>query len=360
MKPMTMLLAACLFIGVSTAKADDLADQVKANPNDAELLNKFFGEEFGAIAGLSSSDPDAAEKKLDALVELIDGLEITDEEAKQLVPRAKSAINSYRSRIELGRTTLDQIVAKLKENANDVQAWSQFQSKVSVGVGANARSNPDQAEADLSKAREILAALSEEIEDEQAKSMVERIEQSFGRFDSNIEAGRKLLALVGKDAAPLENITSFVNGPALDETDLKGKVVFLDFWAVWCGPCIATFPHLREWNEKYADKGLVMVGLTRYYNYAWSDEAGRATRSQDEVTPEQENKMLEQFAEEHDLHHVFAVQGEESSLSEYYGVTGIPHAVLIDREGKIRMIRVGSGAQNAEDLGAMIEELINE
>ena len=68
-------------------------------------------------------------------------------------------------------------------------------------------------------------------------------------------------------------VKNWVNGTQLTDADRKGKVVLLDFWAVWCGPCIATFPHLREWNEKYADKGLVVIGLThKDYGFVW-DEA---------------------------------------------------------------------------------------
>ena len=97
------------------------------------------------------------------------------------------------------------------------------------------------------------------------------------RLGSSIERAKRLAALVGKDATPLE-AEAWVNGTPLADADLKGKVVLLDFWAVWCGPCIATFPHLREWQEKYADKGLVIVGLTDYYNFTWDEAAGRPTR----------------------------------------------------------------------------------
>ena len=162
--------------------------------------------------------------------------------------------------------------------------------------------------------------------------------------------------LVGQKGAPLE-VEAWVNGSAVTDDDLKGKVVLLDFWAVWCGPCIATFPHLREWNEKYADKGLVMIGLTDYYNFDWDGQAGRASRSQDTVAPEKERAMLEKFAAQHKLTHRLGVQ-KERALSKYYGVTGIPQVVVIDREGIVRLIRVGSGEANAKAIGDLLEKLL--
>jgi hypothetical protein len=68
--------------------------------------------------------------------------------------------------------------------------------------------------------------------------------------------------------------------------------------------------------------------------------------------------MLEKFRESHGLKHPFFVTPAQSDFQAAYGVTGIPHAVLIDKAGKIQMIRVGSGEANAKDLEAKIEELL--
>jgi thiol-disulfide isomerase/thioredoxin len=133
--------------------------------------------------------------------------------------------------------------------------------------------------------------------------------------------------------------------------------VLLDFWAVWCGPCIATFPHLREWNEEYASKGLVMIGLTRYYNFLWDEHTDKATSSQEKVASEKEQAMLVKFADQHKLTHHLGVE-RGNTLSKYYGVTGIPHVVVIDREGIVRLIKVGSGATNAKAIGELLETLL--
>ncbi len=195
-------------------------------------------------------------------------------------------------------------------------------------------------------------------DNEDVAKAIDGVMGSLERMERTILAAKKLLALIGKDAAPLQ-ADAWVNGSPLTDADVKGKVVLLDFWAVWCGPCVATFPHLREWQEKYADKGLVIVGVTRYYNYSWDEEAGRANRSQEKMTEEAEQEMLVKFAEHYNLHHRFALQ-PEGTLAEFYGVTGIPQAVVIDQSGKIRMIKVGSGDANAKAIDDLLKELLEE
>lgn len=248
---------------------------------------------------------------------------------------------------------------KLKADPNSVDNIRDYVNGELRRIFKLADSDPDAAEKELGQLKEFLETIKPD--QENAKELMQSALGSFPSFQRNIDKIRKLKTLVGKDAESLEagKIDAWVNGTPLTDADLKGKVVFLDFWAVWCGPCIATFPHLKEWNEKYADKGLVMIGLTRYYNYEWDDAAGRGKRSQGQVAASDEQKMLEKFAEKHELKHRFAVQGKESKLDDVYAVTGIPHVVIIDQEGKIRMIKVGSGDENAKAIDGMLKELLD-
>ncbi len=104
-------------------------------------------------------------------------------------------------------------------------------------------------------------------------------ERRLGSMKTQLESTLLREKLVGTEAPEID-ATHFVAGPSTTMKELRGKVVLLDFWAVWCGPCIATFPHLIELHEKYADKGLVILGATSFYGYQWDEAAGKAVRAE--------------------------------------------------------------------------------
>ncbi|MCA9145975.1 MAG: TlpA family protein disulfide reductase [Planctomycetaceae bacterium] len=216
------------------------------------------------------------------------------------------------------------------------------------------RSDAALAGTELATLREFLASLDKE--NQQIQNLIKTSERGLSSLESRIAAAKAQQALIGQSSFPLE-AEAWVNGDDLTDKELEGKVVLIDFWAVWCGPCIATFPHLREWQDKYSDKGLVIIGATRYYSYDWDDATNRIKKVEN-LSTEDERAAMSRFAQYHELKHRFMVMPKDSRFSKKYGVTGIPQAVLIGRDGKVQMIRVGSGEANAHDLEAKIEELL--
>ena len=92
--------------------------------------------------------------------------------------------------------------------------------------------------------------------------------------------------------------------------DFKGKATIVEFWATWCGPCRASIPHLNEINKKFKDKGLVVIGIT--------DEP-KAT--------------VEKFQKTLPMEYNVAVGGAE--IEKKFGISGIPHAFVVGKDGKI-------------------------
>jgi thiol-disulfide isomerase/thioredoxin len=169
-------------------------------------------------------------------------------------------------------------------------------------------------------------------------------------------------AILGKKAPDIVGEFSF-NGKARKLSDLKGKVVLLDFWAVWCGPCIGTFPHLRKWEEEYRKDGLEIVGATTYFaRFGFDPKVGRLTRPESPLTTAEEHDMVKDFVAHHKLKHEILVVSKANwkKASADYRVRGIPQVVLIDRQGIVRMVRVGNVPQNVEDLEGEIKKLLKQ
>ncbi len=254
----------------------------------------------------------------------------------------------------------DKVAQQLLETENLSEAdFSAYFNYVSGNINRTMRSNPTSAAETLESLEGMLKKMTGD--SEEVSPNISRMQASLDRMKSSLEAEMKRAEMVGQSGADyggLDGEVHYVGMEPATLAELKGKVVLLDFWAVWCGPCIATFPHLKEWHEKYSDDGLVIIGATRFYNYTWDEEADRATRAEGDVAVEDELKMLEKFRDSYGLHHGFVAVPNDLNFNSLYGVTGIPQAVILDKEGVVRMIRVGSGDQNARDLDQKIKELL--
>jgi thiol-disulfide isomerase/thioredoxin len=266
---------------------------------------------------------------------------------------------------------LEFLYTKAKEQPESMPLVQRFGMEHMNRAATLARTNPEEASTLLDRIESFDETRAPPEDGEENKEGEEATEadgrghmllasfgQSIARLRQQIENSRKMLALIGSPAAYPENVDGWVNGDPLTTEGLKGKVVLLDFFAVWCGPCIATFPHLREWHDEYAEKGLQIIGVTSYYKYGWDEEAGRP-KGEPEIEPEAERAAMEQFVKHHELRHPIAFVTDRQ-LQEHYVVSGIPHAVVIDRQGNVRLFRVGSGEANAADLKKAIEESLNE
>lgn len=336
--------------------APDPKVDLKDNPDKIAAYNNYMRATVTEIRKLTSTKPNEAEKRIAEMEAFLKTVKPTTEEAKTFHQRAMRSVGFLSQNLELERTPIEDYAKRLKDNPDDLKALTGYYRKASMKISPLARSEPDQAEKELKALQAFLDGIKAKATNEATGRQIANYNRGITSIKSRIESGKKMSKLIGEKAAPLK-VASWVNGDPLTDKDLKGKVVLLDFWAVWCGPCIATFPHLREWQEKYSGRGLVIVGMTRHYNYEWNDATNRASRRKDPTTPEEEAEMLKKFAKHHKLHHRFAIQ-DGRDISSYYGVTGIPHVVVIDQKGKIRLMRVGSGEKNAKDIEGMLKKLL--
>jgi len=108
-----------------------------------------------------------------------------------------------------------------------------------------------------------------------------------------------------------------LDGKSVSLSDFRGHVVILDFWASWCPPCRASMPQLRDYYEKFKDRGLVLIGVS-------------LDRSAEDARYFLEDKGYT------DLIPLWGSVAASQGVAREYGIYGIPHTFVIDPEGVIR------------------------
>lgn len=126
-------------------------------------------------------------------------------------------------------------------------------------------------------------------------------------------------------------------GKQVDLNALKGKVVLIDFWASWCGPCREEMPVLEALHKKYASQGLVIVGINIDNN------------------PKKMNNFLKGNPASFRI-----VHDRKLNVAAKYEPATMPSSYFVGRGGKIRYVHEGFRKKDAEELEARIQSLLAE
>ena len=156
-----------------------------------------------------------------------------------------------------------------------------------------------------------------------------KVEAPKEEEDEGAQKAPELAFKVG-DKAPAFQLTSLA-GPEVTLDSLKGKVVLLDFWATWCGPCKQIMPVIQKLSEEFKDKGVAVFGVN-----TWEKKDGAAKT----------------YMESKKYTYGCLLAGED--LAKTYGITGIPTLVIINKDGTIAKAEVGAGGNVEADLRAAI------
>jgi peroxiredoxin len=147
------------------------------------------------------------------------------------------------------------------------------------------------------------------------------------------ETGGESSPLLGKEAAVFK--LPLLGGGDFDLANEKGKVVVLDFWATWCGPCVKSLPGLIDALSAFSPEQVKLIGVNQ-------GEGG---------------EVVKRFLEARNLKMIVAMDGSQT-VARQYGVEGIPHTVIIGPDGKVVWVKTGYSPEGAKEAAVAISKLL--
>jgi thiol-disulfide isomerase/thioredoxin len=172
----------------------------------------------------------------------------------------------------------------------------------------------------------------------QEKNNTENSLEMFQTYYGREKAKYELFSKLNNTVSPTFNYENHKGGTTKLE-DLKGKYVYIDVWATWCGPCRAEIPSLKEVEEKYNDKNIAFVSIS--------------------IDVDKDHEKWKKFVSEKELGGIqlFADKNWNSEFMMSYGINSIPRFILIDPNGKI--VKSDAARPSNSELQKQLDALLN-
>ncbi|MBU1701074.1 MAG: redoxin domain-containing protein [Candidatus Eisenbacteria bacterium] len=176
---------------------------------------------------------------------------------------------------------------------------------------------------------------------EELQPLVDRFLKGGRQRIREIEKGYELNELILRASGPVDFTATDIDGEEWTLDKLRGRVALLDFWATWCGPCVAEIPTLVELTKTYPTDKFIILGISQ-------DSADRTSIDDFRAWMASRNMTWPQ---------IYTGEGWGNQLAKAYTVPAIPFPVLLDADGHV--VAAGGGARG-EVLKELVKELLEE